>query len=43
MDELFSKEELLLLKRRVEKLKMEELFHEPCYWEDEEETEDGYY
>jgi hypothetical protein len=43
MDEFFSEEELLLLRKRVEKLKMQELFHEPCYWEDEEETENDYY
>ena len=44
MDELFSEEELAFLQKRVDKLKMDELFHEPCYWEDEEEeTNDGYY
>jgi hypothetical protein len=39
MSEDFSKEDFEILEKRMKDLKLQELFHEPCYWEDEEEEE----
>jgi len=39
MPEDFSKEDLEILEKRMKELKMQELFHEPCYWEDEEDEQ----
>lgn len=42
MDEIPFEVEMLLLKERVKQMKMQELFHEPCYWEDEEDDSENY-
>tara|TARA_Y100000389_G_C17449278_1_gene513659 strand:+ start:1189 stop:1317 length:129 start_codon:yes stop_codon:yes gene_type:complete len=39
VSEEFLKEDLEILKKRMKELKMRELFHEPCYWEDEEDEQ----
>jgi hypothetical protein len=39
MDEDFSKEDFKILEKRMKDLKLQELFHEPSYWEDEEDEE----
>ncbi len=39
MSEDVSKEDFKMLEKRMKDLKLQELFHEPCYWEDEEEEE----
>lgn len=42
MNEIPFEVEMLLLNERVKQMKMQELFHEPCYWEDEEDEEDDF-
>lgn len=42
MDEIPFEVEMLLLNERVKQMKMQELFHEPCYWEDEEDDFENY-
>jgi hypothetical protein len=42
MPEKISEEDLKILEKRMKEIKMQELFHEPCYWEDEEDEQHNY-